>query len=279
MNQLIQMITTQSNLTSQEAWWLLEHITQKKHEQLLLQAEITKQQHVALEQALDQITKHHKPLAYIIGFVPFLKLKVLVEPPVLIPRVETEAWVSQLIEKITPHAHNTKNILEIGTGSGAIALAVAQALPNALITATDINPHSLDLAWRNAQVNQISNVTFIQSDLFKNIQSQKFDLIISNPPYVPQSAKNSMSPSVMLWEDHTALFSGIDGLDFIRKIIAQVPDFLSHQPTLPFQLVLEIDHTQAESLKSITQPNWLLTISRDLFGKNRTAWLKKKMPL
>jgi release factor glutamine methyltransferase len=276
MNPLIQLITQKTSLAQQEAIWLLEHITEKKYSHLL-DFKLSAEQLGQLNQYIDQINQSHKPLAYIIGWVPFLDLTISVKPPILIPRAETEEWVHKLIQKITPQAEKINNILEIGTGSGVIALALAQSLPKAQIWATDINPQALDLAKHNANLNEIKNIRFIKSDLFQELKGQKFDLIISNPPYIPEKAANTMALSVTKWEDQGALFAGDDGIDILEKIIKLAPEHLSNQPDLPFQLVLEIDITQNEIIPKITKKSGLdCAIEKDLFDNWRTAWCKRQ---
>src|SRR3989344_5732075 len=134
----LQSITQQTNLSPQEAWWLIEHITQKSQAQLLIiDDQLSSQELQNLDRALGQIKNEHKPLAYILGFIPFLNLKIQVQPPILIPRPETEEWVSHVIEQFKSIQTDVCTILDIGTGSGCIALALAKNFPQARITAID----------------------------------------------------------------------------------------------------------------------------------------------
>ena len=161
ITQLINRITSSTNLSNQEAWWLLEHITAQSREKLLTTNDISKTQIDQLDQILLQIRQDKKPLAYILGFVPFLSLKIKVAPPILIPRPETEEWVEKTIAMLQPIQDQPLKILDIGTGSGCIALALAHHLPNAKITAIDINPQAIALATENTKINNISNVNFL----------------------------------------------------------------------------------------------------------------------
>lgn len=276
MQSYIDKITKSSNLSKQEAIWLLEHISQEKLS-LLLHKNLTSQQEQLLKQYLHQIIHEHKPLAYIIGWVPFLNLHIKVSPPILIPRPETEEWVHQLIEKLSPYQGQIKKILDIGTGSGAIGLSLAQAFPHAQITAIDINPKALCIAQENAEINGIKNIIFLESDLFEKLDDQKFDLIVSNPPYIPENMQNNLSLSVTQWEDPQALFSGITGLNLITKILKESQDYITYNPNLPFQLVIEIDTTQHETIKNLTQKYlWQCLLQKDIFGNWRTIWCTKR---
>lgn len=271
----IDQITAESKLSKQEAVWLLEHITQQNHTSLL-HKNLTIEQEKLLTEYLHQIIYEHKPLSYIIGWVPFLDLKIKVTPPILIPRPETEEWVHQLIEKMSLHTTQIKKILDIGTGSGAIALSLAQKFPNAEIWAIDINQAALRLAKENAEFNNIKNVKFLLSDLFEKISNEKFDIIVSNPPYIPESMMHTLSLTVTKWEDPNALFSGPTGLNMIKKILKESQNHLNTKTHLPFQLVIEIDRTQYESIQTLTnQYFWECSFTQDLFGNLRTIWCKE----
>lgn len=277
VKKIIEQITQKSNLSTHEAWWLLEHICNKTKIQLLTLEALTPQEQTLLIEALNQITIYHKPLAYIIGSVPFLDLSIEVQPPMLIPRHETEEWVDILIKKLQPYKHEIRSILDIGTGSGCIALTLAKALPDAHVIALDINPNALQLAQKNATYNSIKNITFLQSDLFENVpKSQKFDLIVSNPPYIDQAFEKTLPLEVANWEDHKALFAPENGLEIIEKILKQAPDFLHRNSILPGQLIIEIDYTQKNTVLDVALANaWKAQPYKDSFGKWRTIWCKR----
>lgn len=275
-SEYIKTILSKTKLSQQEAIWLLEHISGKKYP-FFSDLKLTENQQRMLDDSIDQISIHHKPLAYVIGWVPFLDLSIAVKPPILIPRAETEEWVHSLIENIDPYGNQIHTILEIGTGSGAIGLSLAKHLPKAQILAIDINDQSIELAKSNAKKNNIQNITFLNSDLFEKIKDQKFDLIVSNPPYIPEDDASSINPSVINWEDPKALFSGKKGLDLLEKIVKESSSYILFNPSLPFQLVLEIDRTQNELLQKIGyESSWDCSIKKDLFGNWRTAWCKQK---
>ena len=276
INRYIADIQQKTNLSKQEAWWLLEHILQPASMQSHGQRALTQAQQQKLDEYIDQIALQHKPLAYVIGWVPFLDLRIEVQPPILIPRPETEEWLDQLIQQLIPKSSQIRRILDVGTGSGVIALALAQKFPMAQITAIDINPLALDLARKNAILSNIQNIQLLESDLFSALKEvQSFDLIVSNPPYIPRQALSGMNPSVTHWEDHRALLADQEGLSILHQIMAQSAQHLVFNADLPFQLVLEIDQTQHESIKKIAQSyDWNCKVTQDLFGNWRTAWCK-----
>lgn len=277
MIEYINHITKNTLLSTQEAWWLLEHITHKNQASLRLEATLSDDQKQQLQTYIDQIARQDKPLAYILGWIPFLDLKIQVQPPILIPRPETEQWVHELITSLQPYADKIHQILDIGTGSGVIALSLAKALPKVQIFAIDINPQAIALTKQNAQLHGIKNITTLESDLFTNIPaSTKFDLIVSNPPYIDPMHLPTMQNSVKNWEDHAALFSHKQGLEIIQTIMHQAGTYLTNNSEPPYQLVFEHDCTQQAAIEQIgLQTSWQCITRQDLFGKPRTTWCKK----
>lgn len=274
MNQIINQIIQSTKLTSQQAWWLLEFITDKSRSQLQFSSEkLTVNQQEELYESIKQISVHHKPLAYILGWVPFLDLKLLVTPPTLIPRPETESWVHELIVKLQKTTNKNLTILDIGTGSGCIALSLAQAFPESHVYAIDIAQSAIILAQKNATHNGITNITFLQSDLFANLPvNLKFDLIVSNPPYIDPTAQ--LDSSVLNWEDHGALFAKNQGMLIIEQIAAQAKNYLKRNDELLNQLVIEIDASQGDIVKNIIENSGFkhVQIQKDQFDRDRTVW-------
>ena len=271
MKTIINHIQQQTTLSEQEAWWLLEHITQQTRLKLTIQNyHLSDQENKKLQTALTEIVTHHKPLAYIIGWVPFLDCTLDVKPPILIPRPETEAWVNDLIVAINQTQPKVLRIVDIGTGSGCIAIALAKALPQAQVYALDISAEALTLAKHNSKKNNVKNITFIQSDLFSNLPSNfRCDLIVSNPPYIPPTAH--LEPSVKNWEDPQALFADNQGRAIITKIIDQAPQFLQNSSLL-YNLVLEIDMTHRNIVQEMVNNHHQWILRQDQHGKDRTLW-------
>lgn len=165
-----------------------------------------------------------QPIAYLTGHKEFWSLDLIVNPSVLIPRPDTETLVEQALESLSKNEENS--ILDLGTGSGAIALAIAKERPQDKVLATDNSPTALNVAKQNAEKNNITNVSFIKSDWFSQIDGQEFELIISNPPYIePDDAH--LQQGDLRFEPETALIGAGDGLDDIRHIISTACIFLS----------------------------------------------------
>lgn len=276
MLHIIKKIKQTTNLSEQQAWWLLECITNKSRAQLqFATAQLTPEQQQKLDNHIKEIAIEHKPLAYILGWVPFLDLKLLVTPPTLIPRSETESWVHELISVIRRSKVESLTILDIGTGSGCIALSLAQAFPTSQIYAVDIALSAIELAQKNAVLNNITNITFVQSDLFRNLPIDlKFDLIVSNPPYIDPAA--TLEACVLGWEDHGALFAKNHGLHIIQEIAAQAQNHVKKNNELQYQLVMEIDASQGDIVKNLLEDyNFnLIEIRKDQFDRDRTVWAK-----
>lgn len=190
-----------------------------------------------------------EPIQHILEKTEFMGLEFKVTPDVLIPRPETEILVEKTIELVARHkAQGTRqNILDIGTGSGCIAVSLAKFLPEVKITATDISEKALEVARENARLNNVE-VDFLLADLFAtcNLHLAPCDLIISNPPYVPSAEIAGLQPEVQ-YEPRIALDGGKDGLDFYRKIVLQAPDYLKEEGLL----IMEMGFTQAEAIKNI----------------------------
>lgn len=176
----------------------------------------------------DAILKMKKgiPLEHITHQKEFMKLNFFVDENVLIPRQDTEILVEEVI-KIAQKT-NAKNILDLCTGSGAIAVSLAKYLPETEITAIDISNEALKIAKKNAISNQVENqITFISSDLFTNLNDEKFDIIVSNPPYIKRNVIESLDEEVKK-EPYIALDGGEDGLYFYKKIIKESYQYLKY---------------------------------------------------
>lgn len=209
-------------------WWLLEALAQQSRSQLIVaDYNLSDEQQATLSTWLDEHINKHKPLAYIIGSIPFCEITIAVEPPILIPRPETEEWITSFIDELRAKKIHTFSLLDMCTGSGCIALALAHAFPRATIYAVDIDPHAIACARENARKNNITNVTFVQSDLFSALDDIRFDFILSNPPYIAYDEKLSLAASVREWESPQALFAQDEGYALIKKIIAQAPAYLT----------------------------------------------------
>lgn len=188
-----------------------------------------------------------EPLQYITGIQEFMKLKFIVTSDVLIPQPDTEILVEEVIE-IAKNIDNP-TILDLCTGSGAIAVSLAKNIPNAKIIATDISKKAIEIAKKNAQFNGvINNIEFRESDLFNKLKGEKFDIIVSNPPYIISSEIKKL-PKDVRQEPKIALDGGKDGLDFYRRIFEVGYEFLNRQG----YLCVEIGYNQREDVKKIIE--------------------------
>jgi release factor glutamine methyltransferase len=210
-----------------------------------------------LELACGELTRYHEaterraggePLQYITGHQQFWGLDLLVNPAVLIPRPETEHAVEAALELVrnVPRPH----IVDVGTGSGCIALALAAELPHAKIEAVDISAAALSVARENAQRLRLADhITFSQADLLERhlAQGPIFDLVVSNPPYVGEGEAEKLQIEVREHEPHCALFGGAEGLDIYRRLIPQAKTILKSGGWL----VLEIGYMQSEQVREL----------------------------
>ncbi len=272
-----------------EAQLLLQHVLNINrawlvaHENDALEANIYEALRAAIKRRLDG-----EPIAYILGIREFYGLNLKVTPATLIPRPDTETLVEAALTKIPSEPsfrrksessdfttldsdfrrNDTLKILDLGTGTGAIGLAIAKHRPNALVTAVDASQAALDVAIENAQNLNIKNVNFIFSDWFSALKNQKFDVIVSNPPYIEQNDAH-LTQGDLPWEPISALVAGHDGLDDIRHIIQIAPQHLNPHG----RLLLEHGYNQAERVADLLTQAGFSEIShvQDLAGIQRVT--------
>jgi release factor glutamine methyltransferase len=204
---------------------------------------------------------NHEPIAYITGYQPFLGKNIFVDRSTLIPRPETEELVMLAFDQIKDKAR--VNVLDIGTGSGCIAVLMAIKHSGALICGTDISVESINMARRNAEFHGVAErVRFEIGDLFGG-QSIKYDIIISNPPYIPSSDINGLMPDVRDYEPLAALDGGTAGLDHIMRIIKESRKHLAAKG----HLLLEFGFGQSDRIKKAAEHEFpQVKIKSDLSG-------------
>jgi release factor glutamine methyltransferase len=215
----------------------------------------------------------HEPIQYITGQQEFYGLALAVTPAVLIPRPETEHLVEAVLERL-PH-NRPVTIADIGTGSGAIAIALSAHLPLARVTAVDLSPAALVIAETNARAHGLDGrIRFLLSDLLEALplnQRGHFDAIVSNPPYVPSSDASLLHPQVREHEPSSALFAGPDGLEIYRRLIPQAQEILKPGGLL----ALEIGHGQRDGLAALLKGWANICFLADLQGIPRVALASK----
>lgn len=194
------------------------------------------------------------PVAYLVGHREFYSRDFAVTPDVLIPRPETEFVVVALVDLIKQHAQDDQpvRIVDVGTGSGILAVCAAALLPQAELTALDVSPAALTVASGNAAAHQVGErICFVQSDLFAALDPEKaFDYIVSNPPYIGLSEKDQLARDIVDHEPHVALFAGEKGLDVLRQLIVASVERLN----LNGWLITEFSpHQQAELIDQLAQ--------------------------
>lgn len=171
-----------------------------------------------------------EPLQYILGSQEFMGLEIDVSPAVLIPRHDTETLVEQAVRRC-PEA---KRVLDIGVGSGCVTIALAKALPQAEVFGVDTSGEALEIAGKNAGNNGVT-ITFYRGSLFESLDGMTFDMIVSNPPYIPSGDIAGLQPEVRDYEPTAALDGGVDGLDFYRSMIPLAPCYLNPRGWLLFE--------------------------------------------
>lgn len=189
------------------------------------------------------------PLQYGLGYEYFYGLPFKVNASVLIPRPETECLVEYVIQKV---GDATLKILDVGVGSGAIVVSLAHNLKSCVFVASDISEEALSVAKENATMNGVAHrISWVKSDLLDQIEPVHYDIIVSNPPYIPKCDALTLAPEVLDFEPHLALFGGEDGLDLYRRLIPDAKKYLKPEGWL----ILEAGHDQSEAILSIFKEN------------------------
>ena len=254
--------------------------------------ELTQEEQSRYEDALAQRSQGI-PAQYITGHQEFWGMDLIVSPAVLIPRPETEHVIEKVLELSgqdrgagTPASPETNfdlgkrasspvrstRIIEVGTGSGCIALALAKELPHTEIHATDISAAALEVARANAARHQLENrIHFHETDLLAGIEVNAFDFVVSNPPYVGESEEDSVQLEVRKFEPRNAVFAGITGTEVIERLIPQAWEMLRPSGWL----VMEISGTIAERVRGLLSDWTNIEITKDLQGIPRVAAARK----
>lgn len=224
----------------------------------------------AYQAAIEKVAKENYPWQYIVGRAWFYGETFKVSPATLIPRQETEdlvTFVADLIKK--GHIAQDARVIDIGTGTGIIAITLKQRFPNLQVTATDISPDALDIARENA-ADKEAVIDFQLGDLFEPVLGQEFDLIISNPPYISSDETDVMSKSTVLYEPDLALFAEENGYQIYWRLFDQIHDYLAK----PGYFIGEFGYQQGQSLLAGAKDRLRMTdaevnIIQDYAGNDR----------
>lgn len=228
------------------------------------------------EKYFSLIEKHIKedvPLSHLVGFEYFYDRKFKVTKDVLSPRMETEELIYKVIEYVKVSNKNNLKILDLCTGSGIIAITLKKELDQISIdvVASDISEEAIEVAKENAQYHD-ADVRFIQSDIFNNIDD-KFDIIVSNPPYINRKDEVTMQDNVLKYDPHLALFAEEEGMYFYRKIIEQAKNYLKENGVMFF----EIGYNQKDKIIKLSKKNgYLAQVYKDINNRDRMAFLVRK---
>lgn len=244
-------IMPKSEAMSEIDFVLKEHFGVDKTK-LMINPELINNYKRELDEIIEERLRTRKPLQYIINKAVFGDNIYYVDKNVLIPRPETEI----LVQEVSKYLNSNSSILEIGTGSGCIAISLAQALRNDNIVSCDISQGALDVAKLNAdKICPERKINFINSNLFENIDG-KFDAIVSNPPYIDETLKVDMLPEVLNFEPHNALFAENEGMLIYEKIIEHAPRYLNNGGLIAFECGIN----QAQKIKELLENNAFLKV-------------------
>lgn len=251
---------------------LLQYVLKQTKQDLIINSEkIVEQSKVNEYNKCIQKLVEGLPIQYITNHQQFMALDFYVDENVLIPQPDTEILVEEAI-KIVNQMQNAQ-LLDLCTGSGAIAVSISHYCKNAQITATDISPKALEVANKNATSNN-ANIQFIQSDLFDKLTEKSFDIIVSNPPYIETETINTLDKEVQA-EPHLALDGGKDGLQFYKKILEKAHKYLKPNG----YLMLEIGYNQGSAVINLEHTNLKLITKqpiKDLAGNDRVVIFQKE---
>lgn len=211
--------------------------------------------------------EHHEPLAYILGWREFYGRRFVVGRGVLVPRHETETLIEAALMFL--RSRETADVLDLGTGSGCIAITLKLEIPQVRMTAVDISVEALEIARENAALLQ-AEVRFMESDLFSAVSDERFDLIVTNPPYV--GLHEALPPEVREHEPHEALYSGHTGLEFYEELANSAAGHLRDTG----KLMMEVGYRQAEHVANIFESaGWYVeSIQADLSGTDRVVTVR-----
>ena len=256
------------------ARFLLMYILDENSQQFTnnISEQLSKEKEELYFSLIDKHIEKNMPLSHLAGFEYFYDRKFKVTKDVLSPRMETEELIYKVIEYIKSINKNNIKILDLCTGSGIIGITLRKELESKSIevVASDISEEALKVAKENAIMNE-AEVKFIQSDIFENI-NEKFDIIVSNPPYIAYNDKVTMEENVLNYDPHLALFAEEDGMYFYREIVENSKEYLNKDGMIFF----EIGYDQREKILKLANENeFKAEVYKDINGRDRMAILER----
>ncbi len=268
MKELIAQVSKDFKITRDEAELIVASLLDQPRFEIYLNSKIDRDSMKMLKGRLMQLRKG-VPIEYITKKVQFMNYSLRIYPGVFIPRLETEYFVELIAKqvKVSPH-----NILEIGTGSGALSIALAHTFTQSMIIATDICHSAINCAQENIRGYHLTDqIQLVHTDMFEGISS-RFDLLVSNPPYVPRSRLKHLPNSVKDYEPMTAIDGGKDGVQFILKLITYGKNHLNPDG----MIAIEIDEEEVDILKEYLEKTRTRSFifKKDLFGRFRYLFIE-----
>jgi release factor glutamine methyltransferase len=267
MREVIKRISKEFGISRDEAELIVASLLEQPRFHMYLNSTLDAATQKTLERKLTQL-KEDMPLEYVTQRAHFRDYELYIEPGVFIPRLETEYFIDLIAQYL---GKTPRTILEIGTGTGAIAIALAHTFPTARIVATDISETALRCARTNVRNHGLeTHIALTYSDLFQALSGQ-FDMIVSNPPYIPHSRIPALPKSVRHFEPLLALDGGTHGIQFIARLIEQGGDFLTPNGTM----AIEIDEEQVDMLRDLVRTTLSMPFSfhKDLFNRSRYLFI------
>ena len=264
-------------MAREDAEWLLAHVLGVERWMLHLEPERGVSEGArARVSALLARRRRGEPLQHLLGWEGFCGLRLRVTPEALIPRPETELLVEWAVEILRPAGVSPRRVIDLGTGSGAIACALAHWLPHVSVVGIDISAEALAVARENIRALGFEGrVRLVQGDLCAPLASALADLVIANPPYIASRDLETLPPEVREWEPRLALDGGPDGMAFHRRILAEAPEYLKAGGWL----LMEVGEEQAETLAGLLALGGAfeaVQVRRDLRGVDRMLGARRR---
>ncbi len=241
---------------SREKVIILSEVINRSFSQIISdkEQELSEAQTIKLKSVLQELFERSKPLEKITGRAFFYGLELFVDENVLSPRPETEILVEKVLEYIDKKKLSEPKVLDLGTGSGCISIAIVNRCPGARITAVDVSEAALDVAIRNVGAYSMTDrIDVIRSDLFEKIKDHDYDIIVSNPPYISEDELKDLDPRVLWHDPRCALYGGKDGLDFYRRIFDTAYLYLKRGGAV----FVEAGANQADKIKGLIDERYI----------------------